>query len=665
MKTYVMLTIIAAAALHAAMAAHPDKAFPECAAYGDYRGLGDAATSQCSCHIETTHNDAGNLDGYGPVTLLTGNGESRLENNQLYLVFTQPVKFYYPGGNTAPQTFFTNDADPTKGSKCVFTWTSQLTAACQIEWTGQIAWSDAYRTEDDDGCGFQYTNENGVASLNMDFKVTTLEDLPAFDTEGDRADRPPREQVHPMPFRVEYPQQLTVETDDVFIFGRPEDITSNVPVRVIGAIVRQRMLGDPLVDGPGAVQMEGTMYTSVNWPFELASVQYDTGNDDQGNPIKDRADVNYVTSVDAETFPYREGNTEGVDVPCDLGEGCDLNAWANGQEDAVGCVHCEHWWWFRLQPSSDAVCDLNGRYGLTWDLICRNGQKAQDVCPIDSNTPPVRISFKVRSSYACPTVVDQIAFSVTSLEAYEEDSHTTPKDDFLHLQTSFFKGSFQTADVSVTSTRIIAITLVRPNKGVQPNLVSLYSCDANHDNCAPSASGIELGIANVQSHTVTTPAPNAASHPTFELTWDTTSTTMGLGDDEREVLQVRITALITYTNAGQSLQAPKTIQVARTTPLSALVKRQGQVAQTSVSVGFANVSSSTTLFGFSFTQMGAAAGAAVVVAGAVIGLTISSSRRRRRRLVAKARSQANMLAAGQMGSSTVELQEQQQTNNVV
>eukprot|EP01006_Ploeotia_vitrea_P035116 TRINITY_DN65838_c3_g3_i1.p1 TRINITY_DN65838_c3_g3~~TRINITY_DN65838_c3_g3_i1.p1 ORF type:complete len:671 (+),score=398.00 TRINITY_DN65838_c3_g3_i1:128-2140(+) len=660
MRVTVRLSVAMAAAALLALAmtqptaaqttTHPDKQNTACSEYGDY--LKKDETTTCTCSQPSEQTDTGRLSGLPPVTLLVDtetNEQSHLVGDVLTIKFSEPVKFYYSSATwAAPDVNFPNVGVANKGARCepaFWTWSHELTDQCTRVWTGTIAWTDAYRTVDDDGCGFTKTisQDGDYMEFHLDFSVTTREDLPELDTDdgsqrGDGNHPRNRVIVHKLPLTVRFPLQVTATSGDIVLFS---------PVRVIAAIVNQEVHGDP-IDGVTNLVMQATIFTSVQWPFKLVNVAYDTGNDEQGNPIKENTKIDYH-SDGTYTGPVQSGadclTGDGIDTPVV----CDVNAWKDGIEDKTNCPVCENNWEVYFSPNDEQQCNFNGRYGLTWDVACHTTEPAASTCPLSSTAADnvLRISFNIQSSNHCPQVIDTVEFTTANLETYEDAPGGQPKDDFLDQQRIYFQGEFATNDVSITNTQIVQIELLRPNKASEDDVV-LYTCNADRSVCEPTAEGTEFDIQNMATGNIAEPAPGTVSLPSFDLLVDTRlGGVFNLAADEREIVQFKVIVDVTYFNAGQSYDPAQPTVLQRrlmsvTTSGKSSNKDQQVSAKQSLGVGSAAVSSSNSLFGYSLGQIAAASVGAGFLGAIVVGSVVIRNSRRRARML-KAESQLNMM----------------------
>jgi len=206
-----------------------------------------------------------------------------------------------------------------------------------------------------------------------------------------------RDTIHAFPIQVSFQTVVEVATS-LNIFA---------PVNLLAAVTLQTY--DPAVS-----QGNINILTSLQWPFYLQSVSL-------GNiPVT-------LTAV-----------ASGSDVDC-------VNSTGNACTQLYSIVIDPH----------DA-CTLSGGYQLNFVIGCR-GDPTQ--CPLDSNTNTAVVSATINSENFCNGIQIDIGLTGT-LAVYQDSAFVTPKSNFLHAQTAYFRASLSTdGTASIVSSTIEQIRI--------------------------------------------------------------------------------------------------------------------------------------------------------------------------------------------------------------
>jgi hypothetical protein len=201
-----------------------------------------------------------------------------------------------------------------------------------------------------------------------------------------------RDTIHVFPIQVSFQTVVDVSTS-LNIFA---------PVNLLAAVTLQTY--DPAVS-----QGNINILTSLQWPFYLQSVSL-------GN-----IPVNLTAAA------------SGSDVDC-------VNSTGNA---------CTQLYSITIDPHD--ACTLSGGYQLNFVIGCR-GDASQ--CPLDSNTNAAVVSASINSENFCNGIQIDIGLTGT-LAVYQDSAFSTPKSNFLHTQTAYFRASLSTdGSASIVSSTI-------------------------------------------------------------------------------------------------------------------------------------------------------------------------------------------------------------------
>lgn len=286
-----------------------------------------------------------------------------------------------------------NTCDYPKASDSVDWITGFNENKCENYMVGRIPWRTAWPT-----CVFKRIVEPNWLSFKGEMIVTSFENLGAVSPS-----RPTpiiRKITSVLPFVVRFPRSVTIQTTPVTVYSF---------VDVFGSITEQQFVSNENAP-PGTATIK--LLTSVQKEYYLSS------------PITIEGPNGFAVAIN--------GNPN-------VGGTC--------SDD--GSV-CEQLWTITILPQNNK-CDFNGVYRANYTIKCK--PSVQSNCPLDSNTNKVSIVFTLTSSNLCAQVIDDIDIS-GYLTTYGDQTHQTPKDDFILNQYVYFKTSLNSNKATITKATV-------------------------------------------------------------------------------------------------------------------------------------------------------------------------------------------------------------------